>query len=175
MEYNDVIKWISYLPEQTGIYCHNSKWAKNVFSDLLSFIPKEYVKQAHYKGGIAGINLSGNKSVRFVFPYESTYGLKFDRIYIDSDVEDKKYHNLIRRTIAAHMGEPPTVVWDAVGIIRGGIKANDYFTAEWIICSDGYYPYCSACGFELPVTFEKYPNRCPHCTAKMSNGESENQ
>lgn len=36
---------------------------------------------------------------------------------------------------------------------------------NWIICSDGYYPYCSVCHSE-PKTGEmtKY---CPECGAKM--------
>ena len=38
----------------------------------------------------------------------------------------------------------------------------------WIISSDGYYPYCSECGFEPEWTGED--NRtpeCPNCGARM--------
>ena len=37
--------------------------------------------------------------------------------------------------------------------------------AEWIICSDGYYPYCSRCG-EEPVE-RKMTDFCSHCGASM--------
>lgn len=34
---------------------------------------------------------------------------------------------------------------------------------HWIICSDGYYPYCSECHYE-PKKMTPY---CPNCGAKM--------
>lgn len=43
--------------------------------------------------------------------------------------------------------------------------------AEWKICPDGYYPYCSR-GKEEPEndTMSKY---CPNCGAKMDLGTKE--
>ena len=38
-------------------------------------------------------------------------------------------------------------------------------TAKWIIGSDGYYPYCSACKWE-PKDGEM-TDYCPHCGARM--------
>lgn len=41
----------------------------------------------------------------------------------------------------------------------------------WIICCDGYYPYCSNCGYEPPwvhKTDMRTPY-CPNCGAKMRN------
>ena len=41
---------------------------------------------------------------------------------------------------------------------------------EWIICCDGYYPYCSLCGYEPIRPMGNYDNRtpyCPNCGAKM--------
>lgn len=41
---------------------------------------------------------------------------------------------------------------------------------EWIICCDGYYPYCSLCGYEPKRPMGNYDNRtpyCPNCGAKM--------
>ena len=41
---------------------------------------------------------------------------------------------------------------------------------EWIICCDGYYPYCSLCGYEPIRPLGNYDNRtpyCPNCGAKM--------
>lgn len=36
---------------------------------------------------------------------------------------------------------------------------------KWIICSDGYYPYCSVCRHE--PTRGEMTNYCPQCGAKM--------
>lgn len=40
---------------------------------------------------------------------------------------------------------------------------------KWLICSDGYYPYCSVCRHE-PVRGEM-TNYCPQCGAKMDKEE----
>lgn len=40
----------------------------------------------------------------------------------------------------------------------------------WIICCDGYYPYCSNCGYEPERPMTHNDNRtpyCPNCGAKM--------
>lgn len=42
---------------------------------------------------------------------------------------------------------------------------------HWIICSDGYYPYCSECTKE-PLG-RKMTDYCPNCGAKMNKGDSE--
>ena len=36
---------------------------------------------------------------------------------------------------------------------------------QWIICSDGYYPYCSICGEEPPG--REMTDYCPRCGAYM--------
>ena len=41
---------------------------------------------------------------------------------------------------------------------------------EWLICSDGYYPYCSECRHEPP--HGEMTNYCPQCGAKMDKEES---
>ena len=38
--------------------------------------------------------------------------------------------------------------------------------AEWKVCSDGYYPYCSNCGKEPKGGMSRY---CPNCGSKMGN------
>ena len=41
---------------------------------------------------------------------------------------------------------------------------------KWIICRDGYYPYCNQCGYEPIRPLGKDDNRtpyCPNCGAKM--------
>lgn len=50
-----------------------------------------------------------------------------------------------------------------MGYLNG--KADAVVHARWIICSDGYYPYCSACKAE-PKSRE-LTNYCPNCGAKM--------
>ena len=40
---------------------------------------------------------------------------------------------------------------------------NNKSTAKWIICNDGYYPYCSECHYE-PKEITPF---CPNCGAKM--------
>ena len=43
-------------------------------------------------------------------------------------------------------------------------------TANWIICCDGYYPFCSVCGEEpLGREMSRY---CPNCGARMDGGEN---
>ena len=40
--------------------------------------------------------------------------------------------------------------------------------AQWIISSDGYYPFCSKCKYWLP--YESNLSRtCPNCKAEMIN------
>ena len=42
-------------------------------------------------------------------------------------------------------------------------------TAHWIICCDGYYPFCSVCGEEPPGReMSKY---CPNCGRRMVTPE----
>ena len=36
---------------------------------------------------------------------------------------------------------------------------------KWVICSDGYYPYCSNCNNEPPS--KELTEFCPRCGAKM--------
>lgn len=42
--------------------------------------------------------------------------------------------------------------------------------AKWLINSDGYFPYCSACGYELPRDFDVLTDFCPGCGADMRSG-----
>jgi len=38
---------------------------------------------------------------------------------------------------------------------------------KWIICSDGYYPYCSVCNYRP----HEMTNYCPNCGARMEESE----
>ena len=50
---------------------------------------------------------------------------------------------------------------DAVEVVHG----------HWIICSDGYYPYCSKCKQEPDG--KNMTNYCPNCGAKMDEEATE--
>lgn len=41
--------------------------------------------------------------------------------------------------------------------------------ARWEICCDGYYPYCTNCGYEPPYVSGKDMRTpyCPNCGAEM--------
>ena len=62
-------------------------------------------------------------------------------------------------TLVRFVKKQPTV--DAMEVVHG----------RWVICSDGYYPYCSECK-EEPKHGEmtKY---CPNCGAKMDGGTAD--
>ena len=53
----------------------------------------------------------------------------------------------------------------AVEIVQRWSDENSGPLAKWEINSDGYYPYCSDCGFEP----EKISLYCPNCGKKMIN------
>lgn len=42
-------------------------------------------------------------------------------------------------------------------------KKDAIKTGVWIISCDGYYPYCSECGFEPEPPNIHKDNRTPHC------------
>lgn len=53
----------------------------------------------------------------------------------------------------------------AIDIVQKWSDENSGPLARWKINSDGYYPYCSDCGFE-PERISLY---CPNCGKKMIN------
>ena len=53
----------------------------------------------------------------------------------------------------------------AIDIVQKWSDENSGPLAKWEINSDGYYPYCSDCGFEP----EKISLYCPNCGKKMIN------
>ena len=48
----------------------------------------------------------------------------------------------------------------------------EVFHGEWLICADGYYPYCSRCGKE-PKNGE-LTNYYPDCGARMDGADVQN-
>lgn len=56
-----------------------------------------------------------------------------------------------------------------LGLKIKGKQNNSYVgntaVGKWIICSDGYYPYCSNCGYE--PTDSKIHNYCGNCGSLM--------
>ena len=57
--------------------------------------------------------------------------------------------------------------WIADAVLRNGYRKQT--KAEWIICSDGYYPYCSVCKNEPKNGV--MTDYCPSCGAEMSGGK----
>lgn len=56
--------------------------------------------------------------------------------------------------------------------IRQDGKVNAQKTGRWIICSDGYYPYCSQCLNEPQNRI--MTDYCPNCGAKMESDSNDN-
>lgn len=50
-------------------------------------------------------------------------------------------------------------------IIDAQESMNSKPISEWLICSDGYYPYCSNCQYEPENG--KMTNYCPSCGSHM--------
>lgn len=85
--------------------------------------------------------------------------------------DDRKYiyeyaENLTGRPVSTH--EMPYVADAYNDKIRDDFieicKNTDDKHGKWIICTDGYYPYCSECRNEPKSGMTKY---CPNCGAKM--------
>lgn len=56
---------------------------------------------------------------------------------------------------------------EIIGLIDCQKDASTDNDAEWIISSDGYYPYCSKC-YHIP---DEMTNFCPECGSKMKGRE----
>lgn len=71
---------------------------------------------------------------------------------------DEEYSDIYERDIEA---------------LQLGIKAIEQAekgeTANWIICCDGYYPFCSVCGEEPPG--REMSRYCPNCGRRMVTPE----
>lgn len=50
-------------------------------------------------------------------------------------------------------------------------EKNKKAEGHWIICPDGYYPYCSKCKAEPPG--RAMTSFCPECGARMTGREAE--
>ena len=66
----------------------------------------------------------------------------------------------------------PTITLDEVMGLITDIDVADVTEVkhgEWLICCDGYYPYCSECGYEPPWVQgrDMRTNYCPECGAIM--------
>ena len=59
--------------------------------------------------------------------------------------------------------------WQLAGWLRELKQLRDRKRAHWLICSDGYYPYCSECG-HWPKEMSKF---CPCCGAEMYGDDRE--
>ena len=118
---------------------------------------------------IMALERSDDKSRFFTLEYDFQYSIKVDRdtgvMYavsngnnnagtftplINADGKPLIYKQIIKESDLFKMG-----------VIEPGRKKQ----AEWLINSDGYYPYCSACMAEPEDG--KMTDFCPSCGAKM--------
>lgn len=85
-------------------------------------------------------------------PKEYMYRVRCDSIHCDVVAKTNLYFNI----------EDAVEIWNRR-------SDNDHYRndkkGEWLINSDGYYPYCSECRYE-PIK-GKMTNFCPECGAKM--------
>ena len=82
------------------------------------------------------------------------------KAFIDEKMEKSGLGYIIGNQLKAYIKQQPTA--DVEEVKHG----------EWIISSDGYYPYCSNCRYEPPFVGGKdmRTSRCPKCGAKMDEG-----
>ena len=172
----DIIRWLDNLPQSTGIYSGTQKLATATWKELRGRIPDKFIETSVCYDGIVGIRMKTGKTIRFIMPYEITTDLKFGRLYIDRSVKSEQYFVFAKTIVRSPFVLEQFVFGDVEDLISGGVKARDYYGAlkgGWEISTDGYYPYCEVCGYELPSMFEKWPKVCPNCLSEMENGEDE--
>lgn len=89
---------------------------------------------------------------------------------VPSDVEREINEFAVKRKltiISCSMGTKQGWLYVAV-IFEKPCLSYDEPTSEWLISSDGYYPYCSHCKSEPENGVRsKY---CPECGARMDGG-----
>ena len=74
-------------------------------------------------------------------------------------VEDRQIRGKAFAAIMRHLQAAPAV--NAKPVVNG----------QWIICSDGYYPYCSVCKAE--PKHGEMTDYCPKCGTQMSSRRQE--
>ena len=96
--------------------------------------------------------------------YETTYNLQM--------TAKEEYERFVFDTIAPYCNQITQTTINKEEIkaaltLWAQVKSGNNLTikmGEWKINSDGYYPYCSECGFEP----KEMTNYCPKCGALMS-------
>lgn len=71
----------------------------------------------------------------------------------DEELKSNSLAYLLMNLMTCYIDDAPTI--DAEPVRHG----------HWVICSDGYYPYCSKCKQE--PSGKNMTNYCPNCGAKM--------
>lgn len=87
--------------------------------------------------------------------------------YIEREALEEKLCALVREYNVRGEEEKASGAFEALYRTRllQAIEAYYVIHGEWIICSDGYYPYCSVCK-EEPEN-RKMTKFCPNCGAVM--------
>ena len=102
---------------------------------------------------------------RVVYDYDKMIACLMDEDGMDADeAADFISYNTIRAIPYAGQGAP-IVMFGLDNTLIECIDGEQHLHAEWIICPDGYYPYCSHCG-EEPVE-RKMTETCHNCGAYM--------
>lgn len=83
---------------------------------------------------------------------------------IDADALEKELLKVISKRHKKRTVLTLYMLLDIIGN-RNTIDATPIKHGKWLICCDGYYPYCSVCGSE-PLN-RNMTNYCPKCGAKM--------
>lgn len=78
----------------------------------------------------------------------------YDDVHHHAELEDWEFDVVVN-----YLDRAPTI--DAVPVVHG----------KWVISSDGYYPYCSAC-LKTPES-GVMTKHCPECGARMDGGAAD--
>ena len=122
---------------------------------------------------IMALERSDDKSRFFTLEYDFQYSIKVDRdtgvMYAVSNGNNNAgtFTPLINAD-----GKPliyKQIIKESDLVKMGVIEPGEIKQAEWLINSDGYYPYCSACMTEPRNGV--MTDYCPTCGAKMKNGK----
>lgn len=116
-----------------------------------------------YDAAIIGVSSDD----RVVYDYDKMIACLMDEDGMDpEEAADFISYNTIRAIPYAGQGAP--IIMFGLNVMPNECSCSEQeMQAEWLICVDGYYPYCSNCGKE-PVKHEM-PGSCPHCGAHMIN------
>ncbi len=86
-------------------------------------------------------------------------------------IEREKIYKLIDRKYGRSGNQIAVedIILDIRNLPNAGVRPERH--GRWIICSDGYYPYCSECTKEPQG--KEMTDYCPNCGAKMDGEDGD--